>query len=100
MSAKLRHANNLLFARYASFIRREGIDESDTSRTSLKNLAWMCQTAIKEPMSNDKASRWLGFVQGCLAMRGIIDVDEERHYSRRLFAQAVGEQATYERPDG
>ena len=98
--ADLKHANDLLFSRYASFIRRAGIDEGDPRKTSLRNLAWMCRTAINEPMSTDKASRWLGFVQGCLAMRGMIDVDDERNYSRSLFHEAVGEQPTLENTDG
>ena len=99
-AADLKHANDLLFSRYDSFIRRAGIDEGDPRKTSLRNLAWMCRTAIHEPMSTDKASRWLGFVQGCLAMRGIIDVDDERDYSRSLFHEAVGEQPTLENTDG
>lgn len=94
---KLKHANDLLFARYASFIRREGIDEADPRKTSMQNLAWMCRTAIHEPMSIDKASRWLGFVQGVLAARNIIDVDDERDYSRRLFHEATGEQPTLQK---
>lgn len=94
---ELKHANDLLFSRYASFIRRAGIDEGDPRRTSLANLAWMCSTGIHEPMSTDKASRWLGFVQGCLATRGIIDVDDERDYSRKLFHEASGKQPTLER---
>lgn len=33
----------------------------------------------------DKMNRWLGFIQGVLAMRGIISVDEEREFTRPLF---------------
>ncbi|KPC17300.1 Uncharacterized protein AC499_0502 [Pseudomonas amygdali pv. lachrymans] len=33
----------------------------------------------------DKLNRWLGFVQGVLAAVRIIDVDEERKFSRPLL---------------
>lgn len=65
--------------------------ESD-ARLALANLRWMCQTSIEESerLPLDKLNRWLGFVQGCLAMRGLIDVDVEREVSRPLFHAAYG----------
>jgi len=92
----LKHANDTLFRWYSKLIQQEEVDMSDGSKTSLRNLAWMRRTAVDSPLTFDKASRWLGFVQGCLAMRGIIDVNEERDCSRGLFTAAVGAQPTLE----
>ena len=63
-------------------------------RLSLENLGWICRT-IQEKGADlpiDKPSRWLGFVQGCLAMRGLIDVDEERTATRPRFHRAYREE--------
>jgi len=88
----------MLFARYIQKINNYKHDDvlTDHSRLSLINLIWLCEKAIEEDLPVDKMNRWLGFVQGCLAMRGIIDVDEERDYSRQLF-NPTGTLETYER---
>lgn len=58
--------------------------------TSLRHLRWLCDTAIENsprwPL--DKVARWLGFVQGVMSVRGLLDVNEERDYSRPLFRNA------------
>jgi hypothetical protein len=36
-------------------------------------------------MPIDKIARWTGFIQGVLAARGIINVDEERDRTRPIF---------------
>jgi len=85
---KLKEATGALFARYGSILAEQEPDPSDTDpRLSLENLAWMCREAQAglHELPLDKLSRWLGFVQGCLAMRGLIDVDEERDISRPMF---------------
>lgn len=84
--------NNILFARYEQIAAGQAIDgHAGHPRLSLANLIWMCREArlTQEPFPEDKASRWLGFVQGCLAMRGLIDVDQEREITRPLFRQAA-----------
>jgi len=92
MTTTLSDANALLFNRYVPIIQEaqsSGTPDpfSDHPRLSLSNLLWMCQTGGDQAaqMPDDKASRWLGFVQGCLAMRMMIDVDEERDVTRPLF---------------
>lgn len=95
----LAQANRLIFSRYARLLA--GIAEdpfsedpfSSDPRLSLKNLAWMCAEGARggHEMPDDKASRWLGFVQGCMAMRGLIDVDVERDFTRPLFHAVAGE---------
>jgi hypothetical protein len=87
-------ANNILFSRYEAIATgQQGDPHADHPRLSLVNLAWMCREArlSQDPFPADKADRWLGFVQGCLAMRGLIDVDAERDISRPLFARAARE---------
>lgn len=44
-------------------------------------------TATCTPMTIDKHSRWLGYVQGYLAALNLIDVTVERDYSRPLYQQ-------------
>jgi len=84
-----------LFERYALIIEatpREAMFDQD-SRLSLENLLWICRQGEREAdiLPLDKISRWLGFVQGCLAMRGLIQVDEERDVSRPIFHKAYRE---------
>jgi len=38
-----------------------------------------------ENMTIDKHSRWLGYIQGILIIKGVLDINEERNYSRHLF---------------
>ncbi len=94
----LPEVNSLLFQRYLvimeEFVAAGRHDPwSRTPRLSLDNLTWMCRTGIERAteMEEDKASRWLGFVQGCLAMRGLIDVDTERDVTRPLFHEVYRE---------
>lgn len=98
LMASVTEATVQLFSRYSDLLytQRDIIEEfgrvEEPSRLSLHNLIWMCQEGqiglLTGSMPIDKASRWLGFVQGCLTMRGLIDVDEERTFSRPLFHAA------------
>ena len=88
-------ATATLFQRYAEIIEIEqasgAIDPfADDRYLSLENLAWMCAHGIahSDSLPIDKISRWLGCVQGCLAMRGCLDLGHERDGSRPLFHDA------------
>lgn len=87
----LAEANRQIFHRYLVIVQRALQFEdkfAEDRRLCLVNLEWMCAEGAQANMADDKASRWLGFVQGCLAMRGLIDVDIEREITRpmlRLF---------------
>lgn len=85
--ASLTDANRQLFERYARLVEKTDHDDryANDPRLSLSNLAWMCREGMQADMPEDKSSRWLGFIQGCLAMRGLIDVDTERDISRPIF---------------
>jgi len=94
MTLSMADANRSVFNRYLDLLadhRREGVKDplANDSRLSLGNLHWMCTTGANTAnmMPEDKAARWIGFVQGCLAMRGMINVDEERDFTRPLFHQ-------------
>ena len=78
---------------------------ADEPRLSLANLAWMCAEGERlcGAVPIDKVSRWLGFIQGCLCMRGMVDVDVERAVSRPLFHAAYAQEGgvvppSFERP--
>ncbi len=86
-------ATRIHFQRYSEIIAQQDFDQdplASDERLSLKNLAWICKEGFEASGSLpiDKISRWLGFVQGCLTMRGILDVDGERDFSRPLFHEA------------
>ena len=99
-------AHARLAARYGALIdallARGAYDQlGNDTRLSLVNLSWMCRelTRAAATMPIDKAARWLGFIQGCLAMRGLIDVDAERDITRPIFhaaytAEGLPDQAT------
>ena len=46
--------------------------------------------------TEDKANRWLGFVQGMLTVAGLIQVDAERDYTRPLFHAIHGPSASHD----
>lgn len=48
----------------------------------VRHCAWMCDEIVKGAMSQDKAMRWLCFVQGCLWTHGIYTIDEMKDDNR------------------
>ena len=50
--------------------------------------------------TEDKANRWLGFVQGVLTVAGLIQVDTERDYTRPLFHAIHGPSASHDVANG
>lgn len=60
------------------------------SKTSPEHLRWMLDKCADEitDLPIDKISRWVGFVQGVLALSGNLDVDEEQDRTRPLFHKA------------
>lgn len=77
-----------LFLRYERLI----FDNPDKlsglpNKCGQKHMARLCNEVMTnaETYPYDKLCRWLGFIQGVLAVQGIIDVDVERDYTRPLF---------------
>jgi hypothetical protein len=80
-----------IFKRYIAILKEA--DPGDRGdKTSPGHLISLCEQAIKRPDApDDKVSRWLGFVQGVMAVKGLISVDEERDLTRPLFHRAYEE---------
>jgi hypothetical protein len=64
---------------------KHSISLSSAASTEFEHLTWMLQEIQKSEMSETKANRWLGYVQGCLTMYGLISVEEEREFTRSIF---------------
>lgn len=82
----LRDITVILAKRYRTILKNKiGIDDK-LGKTSNSNLLWMVNELLdNDSIPYDKANRWIGFIQGCMAMKGYIDVDEERDFSREYF---------------
>lgn len=64
--------------------------EGSNERTCPENLRWMLNRIMDniDTFPLDKIGRWIGFVQGVLALSGNLDVDEERNRTRARYQQA------------
>jgi hypothetical protein len=66
-----------------------GREPSEQKEVSAENLAWMSQHILAHPeLSTYKINRWLGFIQGVLAVRGRLNVVAERDATRSIFHRA------------
>ena len=82
----LRDITEILSKRYREILEDRGGIDDKLGKLSNTNLLWMTDELLSnESIPYDKASRWIGFIQGCMAMKGYIDVDEERDFSREYF---------------
>lgn len=87
----LQHANRQLFERYDALLAAQGASAiPSVGGTDDNHLRWMCQTALAHltDWPVDKASRWLGYVQGVLIVTRRLTTAEEREVSRPLFHAA------------
>lgn len=68
-------------------------NDGDGSETSFVNLRWMADKCLSEidTLPLDKLNRWVGFIQGVLAVRGLLNVSTERDRTRPLFHAAYRE---------
>ncbi len=88
MTDPIREAHRLTIMGLRAMIPDEipGADD----RTSSANLHWMLDQCLDEleTFPVDKLGRWVGFVQGVLALSGCMDVDAERDRTRPFFHNA------------
>lgn len=90
--------------RYIGMIEAKGVKAQnetlleDGDPTSLSHILWMCRelkTKIRPHTGNgfsvDKFSRWLGFIQGILIIRGLTTVQAERDITRSWFTTQIQE---------
>jgi len=81
------------FERYARILSNMGYEpfnKAEVDACHFNHLLWMCDECMRtilteERWTIDKYNRWLGFVQGVLASKGVIDVNEERDITREWF---------------
>ena len=59
--------------------------EDPSEPDDFSHLKWMLEEIVKDGMSDTKANRWLGFVQGMLFTKFIISVEDERDSTRDIF---------------
>ncbi len=82
-----------LFNRYQEIAFEQPNESNPPPKCDWQSIINLCHEAIQfgHTYPADKMYRWLGFVKGVLAVRGAINVDEERAYTRPLFHELYGE---------
>ena len=91
-------ATRQIFLHYSLILDKVFLEEKNTHTLErILQLKAMCQTVISNTsqydkgynkMTEDKISRWLGYVQGIMTIYGWITIAEERETTRSLFHQA------------
>ncbi len=84
----LKDVNLILFKRYKVTLSEYKKYADDEIIIRAKN---MIDIALSEDMYEDKQSRWLGFIQGVMTVYDLLDVEDERDFSRPLFHKAYEE---------
>jgi len=75
----------ILFKRYLEIIENELSKNDSQHWIRLKKMCEECIT--NDSMEMDKKARWCGFVQGVLFIKDLIDIENERNFSRPLFSK-------------
>jgi len=70
--------------RYFDLLNCEPVENSNEALTD-SHLAWMLTELSKPDMSETKKHRWLGYIQGVMATKSHIVVNEERDATRDVF---------------
>lgn len=70
--------------RYFNLLNCTPIENSNEALTD-SHLAWMLSELSNPDMSETKKHRWLGYIQGVLATKTPIVVNEERNDTRDVF---------------
>lgn len=82
-----------LFIRYEAKaeLHREQMHASIGAELTQRTLD-LCRHAIggMDRLSEDKANRWLGFVQGVMIASRVLNIEEEREFTRPLFHALKG----------
>lgn len=82
-SNEIKEATLVMFRRYNGML--QDLKDEKSLRLTLMGLHAISHS---DEMPIDKMSRWLGFVQGYLWAKDLIDINEERELSRKLFHNA------------
>jgi hypothetical protein len=90
-------ASKLIVSDYEKILISSFSNSSNSKhKDNLIHLISMCQTisnsssdtSSKFYMTEDKVSRWLGFIQGIMTTLNLFSVDSERNKTRDLFHQS------------
>jgi hypothetical protein len=89
MITPIHQVNVNLAKRYLEVLLNNEPQQEEPECTGVDHLISMCRWIITHPdMIMDKQSRWIGFIQGVMAMRGFLSVQEERDHTRPMFHEA------------
>lgn len=87
-----------LFERYGDVARDQRAELSRRVGEDLTDrVIDLCALAVDklDDLSEDKANRWLGFVQGVMISGGVLTIEAERDYTRPLFHAIKGVSLSY-----
>lgn len=85
----IHQVNANLAKRYLEVLLNNKSQRDEPECTGVDHLIGMCRWIITHPdVFIDKQSRWIGFIQGVMAMRGFVSVQEERCLTRPMFHKA------------
>ena len=92
------HASRITIERYKAILFNTFATTKNKKKLkTILHLQAMCETILKNTpendndesnMTEDKVSRWLGYIQGVMTVHKWINVPEERDLTRPLFHQA------------
>lgn len=89
MITPIQQVNVNLATRYLEIVATIRPNTNPADPTSIQHIEAMCRHLIDHPdMLLDKQSRWLGYIQGVLAVRGHLNVMEERDLTRPMYHEA------------
>jgi hypothetical protein len=85
MDQELFKIHKLISKRYKSLIKDKDWEapSTETSKTHIIKMLNILET--DNLMTEDKASRFLGYIQGVLTFVKVLSVEEERKFTRPLF---------------
>lgn len=92
----LDEAHTIMFQRYINIIQNSVSSTMNLEEEDINQLINLAKLAIKEQLPLDKKARWLGYIQGVLASARVINIKEERDFSRPLFTQFYTNPQSYE----
>ena len=74
----------VLCARYKTILENKDFGEGESSsKHLLKMLTVLADNCGTWPV--DKSNRWLGYIQGVMTVYKVLNVTEERNFTRPLF---------------
>ncbi len=75
--------------RYSDILKRQNASLAiDPDGRHLGHLLWMLEEIRTCSVTNDKAHRWLGYIQGRMVSVNLISVMEERDFTRSFFTKS------------